>query len=499
MRNKKQMSLSLKLTITMLLLLAGIIGLCWILNQTFLEEFYIYDKQQVLLESYEVLAQAGEQGVLGAESFDITFEKLCANSGLNVLVIDAQSKLIRSSMWDVQFLLNQVQEILRNGFDNPLSQMQVLQSTEEFIVMRQTDSRLQSEYLVLFGYLSDGGSVYIRCALESIRESAAISNRFFALVGILGMMVGIVVIFFISRSISRPIKELTKISQSMSKLQFEVEYISKETDSSEVAELGEHMNFMAHTLEKTISDLKVANNELQQDIAQKEEIDEMRKEFLANVSHELKTPIALIQGYAEGLQEDINDDKESREYYCEVIIDEAAKMNSMVKNLLSLNQLEFGNDMLEITRFNITEMIEGLVRANSLLAEAQDIQIDFKEKEPAYVWGDVFKVEEVVSNYLSNAIHHAAGAKQITISYKQIEDKLRICVQNTGAPIPEEELEKIWTKFYKVDKARTREYGGNGIGLSIVKAIMDAMHQQYGVQNVENGVEFWFELENGCI
>ena len=251
-------------------------------------------------------------------------------------------------------------------------------------------------------------------------------------------------------------------------------------------------------MEKTISDLKVANNELQQDIQKKQEIDNMRKEFLSNVSHELKTPIALIQGYAEGLKEGINEDLESRNYYCDVIVDEANKMNRLVKQLLTLNQLEFGNDLVEMSRFNISEMIDGIVQANQLLAEQSGICISFSEGE-AYVWGDMFKVEDVLTNYINNAMNHATGDKQIHIYYENKEHLLRICVSNTGAQIPEEELEKIWEKFYKVDKARTREYGGSGVGLSIVKANMDAMHQSYGVRNLTNGVEFWLELENGCI
>ena len=484
---------------TMVLLVAGIIGLCWMINHTFLEEFYIYEKQQSLLETYDVIERASREGILGTESFGVTFENLCANSNLSILVIDAESKLIRSSMWDVQLLIKQVQEMLREGVDTPYAQSQILAYTENYTMMRQADQRLNSDYLVLLGNLQNGGYVYIRSPLESIRESAAITNRFFVLTGLLGVVVSVIVIFFVSKSISRPIKELTDISKAMTHLQFQVKYITKPQDGMEVAELGEHMNFMAYTLEKTISDLKIANNELQQDIEKKEKIDEMRKEFLANVSHELKTPIALIKGYAEGLQEDVNEDPESRAYYCEVIIDEASKMNTMVKKLLTLNQLEFGNDTLEITRFNLTEMLFGLVQANRILADANGITICFSHQTPVYVWGDAFKVEEVLTNYISNAMHHAAGEKRIEISLKEYENKLRVCVYNTGASIPEEEMEKIWMKFYKIDKARTREYGGSGIGLSIVKAIMESMHQAYGVHNTKNGVEFWMELESGCI
>jgi signal transduction histidine kinase len=150
-----------------------------------------------------------------------------------------------------------------------------------------------------------------------------------------------------------------------------------------------------------------------------------------------------------------------------------------------------------MVRFDVTELIRGVINANSLLASSGDISISFEETEPAYVWGDEFKVEEVITNYLSNAIHYAAGERKIRVFYEKIDSRLRVCVYNSGSNIPEDELEKVWIKFYKVDKARTREYGGSGIGLSIVKAIMDSFHQACGVYNVEDGVVFWMELE--CI
>lgn len=495
---QKKTSLSVKLTITMLLLVAGIIGLCWMLNHTFLEKFYIYDKQHTLTEAFDILDEASAEGTLAKDSFDITFEKLCANGNLNILVVDTESKVLRASSFNNQMLFMQLEEMLRGGMGNQFGQAQILQANASYTMLRQNDPRLQSEYLVLWGKLGSGGFVYMRTALESIRESAMITNRFFVMIGLFGMVVGAVVIFFVAKSISRPVKELTDISKSMSDLRFEVKYEPKKADTAELAELGAHMNFMSNTLEKTITDLKSANIELKKDIEKKEKIDEMRKDFLSNVSHELKTPIALIQGYAEGLKENIHEDAESRDYYCDVIIDESDKMNQLVKKLISLNQLEFGNDTVEMTRFNITELIQGLVQANRLLAEQNEISLFFEETKDAYVWGDAFKIEEVLTNYISNAIHHAAGEKKILIYFKEKEDRLRICIYNTGSQIPEEEQEKIWLKFYKVDKARTREYGGSGIGLSIVKALMSSMNQSCGVLNKDNGVEFWIELENSC-
>ena len=221
----------------------------------------------------------------------------------------------------------------------------------------------------------------------------------------------------------------------------------------------------------------------------------MRKEFIANVSHELKTPIALIQGYAEGLTEGIAEDLDSRDYYCGVILDEANKMNKMVRQLLTLTALEFGNDQVSMERFDLVELIEGVLSNSDILIKQKEAKIEFKAEHPVYVWADEFKIEEVITNYVSNALNHLDGDRRIWIRIEELGDTVKVTVGNNGEHIPEESLPNLWTKFYKVDKARTRAYGGSGIGLSIVKAIMDSHHREYGVENVEDGVEFWFTLD----
>ena len=252
---------------------------------------------------------------------------------------------------------------------------------------------------------------------------------------------------------------------------------------------------MSWRLERSISDLKSANNNLQKDIEQKEKLEQMRNDFLGNVSHELKTPLALIQGYAEGLKDGVTSDPESMDFYCDVIIDEAGKMNKMVRNLLTLNQLEFGDEDITFERFDLTEVIRGVIQSMDIMAQQDHATVNFRQDEPVYVWADEFKVEQVIRNYMSNAFHHLDGEKIVEVKIHLDENRAKVTVFNTGSPIPEEDLNHIWDKFYKVDKAHTREYGGNGLGLSIVKAIMESFHQEYGVKNYENGVEFWFTLD----
>ena len=306
-------------------------------------------------------------------------------------------------------------------------------------------------------------------------------------------MLGGILVSLFARKITEPITELASLSRRMSELDFDARYNGGGED--EIGTLGNNFNIMSERLEKTVSELKRANNELMKDIEKKEKMEDMRNEFLGNVSHELKTPIALIQGYAEGLKEGVSDDPESREFYCDVIMDEASKMNLMVKNLLTLNQLEFGNDEVTFERFDVSKLIQGVIQSCEILIQQTDAKIDFIGESPVYVWADEFKTEQVIRNYLTNAIHHVDNERRIEVRVLSKDDIVRVTVFNSGHPIPQEDLAKLWDKFYKVDKAHTREYGGNGIGLSIVKAIMESFHQKYGVRNFDNGVEFWFELD----
>ena len=473
------------------LLMVGTILFCWFINNTFLERYYMKDKQKALLETYQVLNRASNEDKIGTDEFDIEFQKICGRYNVSFILVDAESKTLKTS---TTYYSTLSRRLLNNLFEqNYEDNDRLLQKGEKYEIQIATDDRINTDFLEMWGVLDNGNLFLLRCPLESIRESVNLANRFLAYVGFGAAIVSAVIVLIISGKITKPIKELTEISERMIHLDFEAKYTGK--SKTEIALLGQNINELSCTLEQTISELKSANNELQRDIEKKNKIDEMRKEFLSNVSHELKTPIALIQGYAEGLKEGISDDEESRDFYCEVIMDEASKMNNMVKKLLTLNQLEFGNDNVTMERFDIVSLIKNYLQSAEILCRQKDVKVIMKEYQPIYVWADEFMVEEVFGNYFSNAMNHVADDKVIDVKLLVKEKTVRISVFNTGEPIPEESISHIWEKFYKVDKARTREYGGSGVGLSIVKAIMDALNREYGVENYNNGVEFWFELE----
>jgi signal transduction histidine kinase len=374
-----------------------------------------------------------------------------------------------------------------------IENIKTISTSDSYSIYSQKNIMYGSDYIDLYGKTSAGYTIFLRTNYASIEESATIANRFLLYVGIIIITLGSVGMYYLSRRFTKPILELSEISEKMSEMNFDVKY--KVTTNDEIATLGQSMNRLAENLEKNIRELKMANNELALDNERKTAVDEMRKEFLSNVTHELKTPIALIQGYAEGLVDDVNDDPEGRKYYADVIVDEAKKMNVMVKKLLSLNQLEFGKAQIDLERFDIVAVIKSVLRASEIMISQKGIKVIFEEKNPIYVWADEYMMEEVITNYVSNAINHIDGKKIIEIKLIKYSEVLRVAVYNTGELIPEESLDKVWVKFYKVDKARTREYGGSGIGLSIVKAIMEAHNKKYGVANHENGVEFWFEID----
>lgn len=486
---KMKVSLRRQMTVVFIGLLVFILGAVFVVNTGFLGQYYVSHKVQDLLDAYASVSTVLEQGSLSEQSTEILYEAEKAN--IDLAIVNSNAETLLSTAKDGSQLFIQLFMNLYGRNEVPST---ILEQTDNYILCRTTNPD-DMDYLEMWGEFSDGSFFMMRSPLESIRESAALANQFLIYLGLTGIILGGVLVWLFARRITRPIMELATLSEKMAGLDFDEKYTSG--GSNEIGILGENFNKMSLQLEQTISELKTANNQLQQDIEQKEKIENMRNEFLGNVSHELKTPLALIQGYAEGLKEGVNDDPESREFYCDVIMDEAGKMNRMVKNLLTLNQLEFGSDEVEFERFDVTGLVKGVISSCEILIQQAEATVSFIGDETVYVWADEFKTEQVVRNYLTNAIHHVENERQIEVRVIRREDKVRVTVFNSGKPIPEEDVPKLWDKFYKVDKAHTREYGGNGIGLSIVKAIMESFHQNYGVNNFDNGVEFWFELDAG--
>ncbi len=498
MRHSIKTKFSLMIFACLLMLVAAIM----IMNTLFLDKYYMKDK----LEKFEKAYSVADDYLNDYSARKISYgqlaeglEEITSTSNIALMILNNDWSYEYVSMHDAEGVRARLQNYLftkilyGDSFDEKVKGIEVVTEHENYAIYEIFNDRMNDTYMELIGTTSNGKMIYMSLAVKSIEENVDISNRFIIRVGICVALIGALAAFLLGTMIANPIKKLSVIAEKMSELDFDVAY--EGDDLSEIGHLGKSMNKLSAKLEQTISELKSANVELKKDIETKEQVDEMRKEFLSNVSHELKTPIALIQGYAEALKEGIADDPESMDFYCDVIVDEAGKMNSMVKKLLTLNQMEFGKEQLEMERFDIVEVVGAVVEAKRLLAEQKGVEIIFDRPRGIAVWADEYKIEEVITNYITNAVNHCKNENRIMISVTENGELARVSVFNTGDRIPEDELSNIWIKFYKVDKARTREYGGSGIGLSIVKAIMEQHNQQFGVINHDNGVEFWFELD----
>jgi signal transduction histidine kinase len=488
-------SIRTKYGILMAALMGVMILVICLANTLYLDKYYITEKARAMETTFQQLDDMLEGADLSDADVQQNLLRLFENANISAFISPAGQDV----SWQFGYgnrMEDQMKEMI---YGNGLSNVDVIEQTDQYVICRWGDMKQQTGYIFFWGFMDNGDFCFLRTPLPSLRESAEISTKFAWTIGLAAIIISVLFVSILSKHISEPIIRLASIADRMAHLDFSTRYSGNRED--EIAVLGESINHMSEELEKTIQNLQQvnrrlesANGKLRQDIAEKEQIDERRKEFISNVSHELKTPIALIQGYAEGLLEGISDDPESREYYCQVIVDEANKMNQLVKKLLTLNQIESGLNAADMVDFDLVPVIEGVLHSFALMIQQKEIQVTFETEKPLMVRADEFMMEEVIRNYISNAIHHIDGAKQIQILTEESDTATRVMVRNTGKPIPEESLPLVWQKFYKVDKARTREYGGSGIGLSIVKAVMDSHGGSCGVYNTEDGVCFWFEL-----
>lgn len=479
------------LSIAIFLVIAALIAV----NSLLLKTFYTYSKIKDVQEEYEKIKHMNSVIDQTAQS---QIRKDADRNNFEISIYTEEGFLVFTSNDTFSNILTQNDSITSKLKINGIKSRKTTLYTDENTIIEKTQIG-GTNSILLVGNLDNNYKVYIQITISSIEQSVNISNKLLVIVGLIAIVISGIIASLISKRFTERIVEINTIANKMSKLDFSKKYKESDEDD-EINELGTSINLMSEKLEGTIKQLRNTNIELERDIEEKAKVDEMRKQFISDVSHELKTPIALIQGYAEGLVENVNSDEESREYYAEVILDEANKMDILVKKLLELMKLENGNREFDNSCFDICELIDEVIKKSKVMLDDKKIEnIIFESKEPVMVYADRFYIEQVITNYFTNAIKNTReinGEKYIKIDVIRNDEKnvARIKVFNTGENISEENLQRIWRRFYKVDESRNREDGGTGIGLALVKAIMNNYNQKYGVQNKENGVEFYFEI-----
>lgn len=361
---------------------------------------------------------------------------------------------------------------------------------DNFEILRRDASN--AEYFVYTHTLKSSETLHIYTEVADVETTVSVSGSVYAFMSFAMISVMSIIFFLLITKFTRPLVKMNEITKDMAALNFERK--CEDYGNDEIGELGNSINTLSTTLDATLVDLKDKNEQLEKDIERRHALDNARSSFISNVSHELKTPIAIISGYAEGLCEGISDDPEVIKEYCQIIHDESRKMNDLVVELLELSKLENRVQPFTPDYFDIGACVHSLVNHLSLQFEQKGITLvnDIPSSLMCYAQED--KIEIVLKNYITNAMSHCEGEKKIELSFADKGEQLEISVFNTGKNIDKHDLPEIWDSFYRADKAHGRSENRFGLGLSIVKSIMSNHNCGYGVKNTENGVVFTFEV-----
>ncbi|GAB0166815.1 HAMP domain-containing sensor histidine kinase [Lysinibacillus sp. CTST325] len=329
-------------------------------------------------------------------------------------------------------------------------------------------------------------------SLQSVDEVIGNLNQYYIILFIFTMIIVIIIAIVFSKTLSKPLVKMSTIANQIANQNFSEKYIVKSKD--ELGQMGEALNKISTNLEQKITELVHANEKLAQDYELQLKLKEKEKEFVANVSHELKTPLTVINGYIKGIKNGVYEQNDLK--YCDVILDEVDRMTEMVQEMLDISRLESPIYQLSESTFDLWHTFLKVYDKFKAMADEKGLQVLFEIDEEAYVNGDIKRIEQVITNLFVNAIKYTPKHNRINIKIVYLEglNKYKFKIENENIFIPYDEIEQIWDPFYRVEKSRSKEFGGSGLGLAIVKQILERHNSSFGVNNTENGVEFYFDL-----
>lgn len=334
--------------------------------------------------------------------------------------------------------------------------------------------------------------IFVIASLEAMKEMKNIMKDYYLYIFLGALLVIIVLAFIYSKLVSRPLVEIDEVAKKMANLDFSSHCEVKSDD--EIGSLSRSLNTLSKNLDSSLGELKKANERLLEDIEKEKQLEEMRKEFISSASHELKTPLGIIKGFAEGIKDGIYEEK--KDYYLDVILDETEKMESLVLDMLDLSKLESKSYKLNKQEFMIDRLVFRVIDKFKNHIEGKKLSINFDfYREDILVYADKRRIEQVIVNLFSNAIRHTESEGSIIISISNEEDRVNVAIENSGEQISKEKIDRIWNRFYRVEESRDKQSGGTGLGLAIVKNILELHDSKYGVRNTEKGVLFYFSLE----
>ncbi|MFC3797715.1 sensor histidine kinase [Cohnella sp. GCM10012308] len=333
--------------------------------------------------------------------------------------------------------------------------------------------------------------LFAMTSLQPVGEAVHMLKRYIVFLAPVVLVLGLVLSWIYSRMVSRPLLRLTRSATRLSALDFAGHEELRSKD--EFGELSRRMTAMSRNLESALAELRSANAQLQRDVKEKERSERLRKELVANISHELKTPLGIVKGFAEGLQDGVAADK--RERYLSLIVSETDRMNALIMDMLELSRFEVSAVQLQREAIYLTALIRKALRSFSGQIEEKSLRLETEANGEWLVRADPKRIEQVLMNLLSNAIRHAGEGGTLAIEVKRTKlGQIRTTIENEGPRIAEADLERIWEQFYRAERSRDRKSGGTGLGLAIVNHILTLHESEFGVRNTARGVAFYFTL-----
>ena len=351
-----------------------------------------------------------------------------------------------------------------------------------------------TQYIVYGKDFKNGYHIEITVQKDPIKENANIATRVTTTITVLALVLALVFISAYAKRFTKPLIEMSNVTNKIAELDFSDKCEINRKD--EIGILARNINTVSASLDKALTELREKNEKLMEDIENERRIEKMRSDFISAASHELKTPIAIIRGYAEGLKMNVEGENYGATEYCDIIMHEADRMNNLVLSMLEQSQYSSGSKMPELKEFSLNEMIESFLKAASPIFDEKGVSAGFVPCEDVNVLADESQYTTVLSNIVLNACSHAKNEKLIDVSTEKTADnKVRVNVFNTGSFVDDKDKDGIFTSFYRADKAHSRAEGRFGLGLSIVKSITENHGCECGFENKENGVTFWFTVK----
>ena len=432
-----------------------ILSFLWLFQVLFLNKFYEFSKIKQLDNTINLIKESYNNNSLYSN-----VDNYAEDNGICIQIFTDKKIIYDSQIFNKGCMQKNVD--YRDVF---------IKSSLDKETYKLINPRFNNEVLLKAIKLNSNTYAFLSSSLQPLDGAVEIIKKELVIVSIMVLLFSFLIGYFISKKLSKPIEKINKSAKIMAQGDYENAYFFIDENILELNEL--------------VSTLNQTNDELTK-------IDELQKEILANVSHDLKTPLTMIKAYAEMVRDLTYKDDIKREDNLNVIIEETDRLNLLVNDIIELTKINNDLQNLNITEFDLVELINSIINRFSIM----DANFVFKNKSPIIVKADKIRIEQVIYNLIINAINYTGKDKKVIINLKENDKYVHVEIKDTGKGIDEEDLKLIWKRYYKVDKKYRREKKGSGIGLSIVENILKKHKFNYGVNSIKNkGTTFYFDID----